>query len=194
MAASRSIRQTATLVAVVLMVAVAGGRVTAGGRATAARAGSSTTDPETKLRELNIHLPKVAMPVGNYVGAVRAGNLLFLGGAGPQREDGSYLSGRLGDGYTVEQGYEAARSVALSQLASLKSELGHLNRVRRVVKVFGMVNSAPGFSDQPKVINGFSDLLVQVFGARGRHARSAVGMAALPFNIPVEVEMIVEVR
>lgn len=159
----------------------------------AGRAQGGDVDVEARLKELNLELPPAPAPVANYVGAVRTGNLVFLAGAGPQRADGTYLSGRLGEDFSVEQGYAAARLTALFQLATLKTELGDLNRVRRVVKVLGMVNSAPSFTDQPKVINGFSDLIVQVFGDRGKHARSAVGMAVLPFNIPVEVEMIVEV-
>lgn len=155
---------------------------------------AADVDAEARLRELNLKLPKAPAPVANYVGAVRTGDLIFLAGAGPQKEDGTYLSGRLGENFNIEQGYEAARLTALFQLATLKSELGDLNRVKRVVKVLGMVNSAPSFTDQPKVINGYSDLIVEVFGDRGKHARSAVGMAVLPFNIPVEVEMIVEVE
>ncbi len=157
-------------------------------------ASSTGVDAEARLKELNIELPDPPASAGNYVGAVRTGDLLFLAGAGPRKQDGSHLVGRLGENLDIEQGYEAARLVALVQLAQLRSELGDLNRVKRVVKVLGMVNSAPSFTDQPKVINGFSDLIVEVFGDRGKHARSAVGMAALPFNIAVEVEMIVEVE
>jgi len=150
---------------------------------------------EARLKELNITLPPPAMPVANYVGAVRTGNLLFLSGHGPLRVDGQpSIRGKLGRDLTVEQGYQAAREVGLSLLATARAALGSLDRVRRVVKVLGMVNSAEGFGDQPKVINGCSDLLVEVFGeAIGRHARSAVGMAELPFGIPVEIEMVLEV-
>lgn len=151
-------------------------------------------DAEAKLEQLGIKLPEPPKPVANYVGAVRTGKLIFLAGAGPLKEDGSYITGRLGQDLTIEQGYQAARQTGIIQLASLKAELGDLNKVKRIVKVLGMVSSAPSFTDQPKVINGFSDLIVEVFGDRGRHARSAVGMAALPMNIPVEVEMIVEVE
>jgi enamine deaminase RidA (YjgF/YER057c/UK114 family) len=151
-------------------------------------------DAERRLAELRLELPGAPAPVGNYVGAVRTGDVLFLAGAGPQKPDGSLVTGRLGADLTIEQGYEAARLVALVHLAALKAELGSLNRVKRVVKVLGMVNSAPSFVDQPSVINGYTDLIVQVFGDAGRHARSAVGMAVLPFNIPVEVEMIAEVE
>jgi len=148
---------------------------------------------EARLAELGITLPTPAQPVANYVSAVTTGNLVFLAGAGPRRPDGSYLSGRVGMDLTVEQGYEAARLTGVTLLAALKAEIGNLDRVRRIVKVLGMVNADAGFRDHPKVINGFSDLMVDVFGSRGKHARSAVGMASLPFGIPVEIEMIVEV-
>ncbi len=180
-------RGSAALLLGVLLLALTGCSNSAESSPTA-----TDVDVEARLKELNIELPDAPAPVANYVGAVRTGNLLFLAGAGPQKDDGTYLSGRLGQDFTVDQGYEAARLTALFQLATLKSELGDLNRVTRVVKVLGMVNSTPSFTDQPKVINGYSDLIVAVFGDRGRHARSAVGMAVLPFNIPVEVEMIVE--
>jgi enamine deaminase RidA (YjgF/YER057c/UK114 family) len=155
---------------------------------------SKVQDVEAKLKQLGIKLPTPAKPVANYVGAVRTGNLVFLAGAGPRKEDGTYLSGRLGQDTSIEQGYQAARLVGISQLAALKAEVGDLNKVKRIVKVLGMVNSTPTFTEQPKVVNGFSDLMVEVFGDRGKHARSAVGMAALPMNIPVEVEMVVEVE
>lgn len=150
-------------------------------------------DPEARLKELGIVLPKAPAPVANYVNAVQTGDLLFLAGKGPTGPDGKDVIGKLGKDLTVEQGYQAARFVAINQLAVLKTELGNLNRVRRIVKVLGMVNSDPGFTDQPAVINGYSDLLVAVFGDKGKHARSAVGMATLPRGIAVEVEMIVEV-
>ncbi|NEU97979.1 RidA family protein [Bradyrhizobium sp. UFLA 03-164] len=147
---------------------------------------------ETKLKELNITLPPVPVPVANYVDAVRVGNLLFLAGNTPAA-DWKY-KGKVGKDLTVQEGYDTARQVGLIMLAKVRVALGSLDRVKRVVKVFGMVNSADGFGDQPKVVNGFSDLMVEVFGAAaGKHARSAVGMAGLPFNNAVEVEMIVEV-
>ncbi len=148
---------------------------------------------EKRLKELGIELPPVAAPVANYVNAVRTGNLLFLAGKGPSPVDGLRPQGKLGREFTVEQGYRFARSTGLALLAVMKAELGSLDRVRRVVKVLGMVNAVPDFTDQPKVINGCSDLLVEVFGERGRHARSAVGMGSLPNGIPVEIEAIVEV-
>lgn len=151
-------------------------------------------DPESKLNELGIRLPLAPNPVANYVNAVRTGNLIFLAGKGPKKEDGSEITGKLGLNISVEEGYKAARLAAINQLAVLKELLGNLNRVTRVVKVLSMVNCTPTFIEQPKVINGFSDLIVQVFGDRGLHARSAIGMASLPRDQAVEVEMIVEVK
>lgn len=150
---------------------------------------------EARLKERNIALPAPPTPMANYVGAVHVGNLLFLAGHGPIRSEGKPLArGKLGRELSVEQGYQVAREVGLNLLATTRASLGTLDRVRRVVKVLGMVNSAEGFGDQPKVINGFSDLMVEVFGDAGRHARSAVGMAELPMGIPVEIEMILEVE
>jgi enamine deaminase RidA (YjgF/YER057c/UK114 family) len=150
---------------------------------------------EARLKELNIDLGEVSAPVANYVNAVRSGNLLFLSGKGPRPgADGKRPRGKVGREYTIEQSYQHARSVGLDLLAVMKSELGSLDQVKRVVKVLGMVNAVPEFEDPPKVINGCSDLFVEVFGERGRHARSAVGMAALPMGIPVEIECIVEVE
>jgi enamine deaminase RidA (YjgF/YER057c/UK114 family) len=151
----------------------------------------SSPSAEARLRELSITLPTVPPPVANYVDAVRVGNLLFLAGNTPAA-DWKY-KGKVGKDLTVQEGYDTARQVGLIMLAKVRVALGSLDRVKRVVKVLGMVNSAEGFGDQPKVINGFSDLMVEVFGeAIGKHARSAVGMAGLPFNNAVEVEMIVE--
>ncbi len=150
-------------------------------------------DPEANLKDLGIALPTPSVPVANYVNAVRTGNLVFLAGKGPLKSDGDYIVGKVGTDLTIEEGYEAARVTAINQLAVLKAELGNLNKVKRIVKVLGMVNAEPGFTDQPKVINGYSDLMVAVFGEKGKHARAAVGMASLPNNIAVEVEMIVEV-
>jgi enamine deaminase RidA (YjgF/YER057c/UK114 family) len=149
---------------------------------------------EQRLREMGFELPDAPAPVANYVRYVQAGNLLFLAGHGPNRSGAPVYAGKLGADVSIEQGYEAARSTGLNLLASAKEALGDLDRVKRIVKVLGMVNSAPDFGDQPKVINGFSDLMVELFGEAGRHARSAVGMAALPGGIPVEIEMIVEVE
>jgi enamine deaminase RidA (YjgF/YER057c/UK114 family) len=162
-------------------------------RAPAAEAAGSF-DPEARLAELGIALPEPSVPVANYVKAVRTGNLVFLSGHGPYRSDGTLVTGKLGGNLTIEEGYEAARLTGIGLLSTLKSEIGDLGRVRRIVKVLGMVNSDPSFTDQPKVINGCSDLLVEVFGERGRHARAAVGMVSLPVGIAVEIEMVVEVE
>ena len=148
---------------------------------------------EERLRELGIDLPEPPPPVGNYIGAVTVGNLVFLSGHGPRSASGEYSSGKVGGELTPEQGQEEARQVGLNMLATLRAEIGDLDRVRRVVKVLAMVNAAPDFRNHPKVIDGFSDLMVEVFGEKGRGARSAVGMGSLPFQIPVEVEMIVEI-
>jgi enamine deaminase RidA (YjgF/YER057c/UK114 family) len=150
---------------------------------------------EKRLQELGIDLGTVSAPIANYVNAVRTGNLLFLAGKGPRPgKDGRRPRGKLGREYTLEQGYQHARSVGLDLIAVMRAELGSLDKVKRIVKVLGMVNAVPEFEDQPKVINGCSDLFVQVFGERGKHARSAVGMGSLPMGIPVEIECIVEVE
>ncbi len=149
--------------------------------------------PEERLRQLGYTLKPVDLGTRPLIPYVRTGNLLFLSGHGPDWE-GRTWRGKLGQEYTVEEGYEAARYCALNLLSAAKAALGDLARVRRVVKVLGMVNSTPDFTQQPQVINGCSDLLVAVFGENGRHARSAVGMASLPGGIPVEIEMILEVE
>lgn len=151
-------------------------------------------DAETKLKEKGIVLTPPSSPVANYVNAVRVGKLLFLAGKGPQKADNTYVTGKVGKDLTIGQGYEAARLTAIAHLAVLKNELGSLNKVKRIVKVLGMVNCTEDFFDQPKVINGYSDFMVEIFGEKGKHARSAVGMYALPFNMAVEVEVIVEVE
>lgn len=151
-------------------------------------------DVEARLQELGIELPPVGAPVANYVNTVRSGNLVFTSGKGPNKPDGTYVTGKVGADLTLEEGYEAARLTAIQQLASLKAELGDLNKVKRIVKVLGMVNAAPDFQDHSRVINGFSDLMVEVFGDKGKHARSAVGMGSLPSNIACEIEMVVEVE
>jgi len=150
-------------------------------------------DIEKKLKEVGISLPAPPKPLANYVPAVRAGNLLFVSGHGPYNDGKTMVSGKLGKELTLEEGYKTARNVALNCLASVKATLGDLNKVKRVVKLLGMVNCTEDFKDQPKVINGASDLLVEVFGDAGRHARSAVGMQSLPNGIPVEIEMVLEV-
>jgi enamine deaminase RidA (YjgF/YER057c/UK114 family) len=153
--------------------------------------GAQAYDPEARLRELGLSLPSPSRPVANYVNAVRVGNLLYL--AGHSECGDTFMTGKVGRDVTLDSASASARRTGLCLLSTLKAELGDLRRVRRVVKVFGMVNATPEFVDHPRVINGCSDLLVQVFGERGRHARAAVGMASLPSNIPVEIEMVVEV-
>ena len=155
---------------------------------------SMAQDPEAKLKEKGIVLSAPGKPVANYVNAVRVGNLLYLAGKGPTKPDGSNITGKVGKDLTIEQGYEAAKLTAINHIAVLKAELGDLKKVKRIVKVLGMVNCTEDFKDQPKVINGYSDLMVEIFGDKGKHARSAVGMYALPMNIAVEVEVIVEVE
>ena len=144
---------------------------------------------EKRLRDLGITLPELPAPAGNYVHAVQTGNLLFLAGKGPR---GSV--GRLGIDLTVAQGYEFARSVGLILLAVVRQELGSLDRVSRVVKVLGLVNASPEFQNHPEVMNGCSDLLVEVFGEIGKHARTSIGVASLPHGIPVEIEAIFEIQ
>jgi enamine deaminase RidA (YjgF/YER057c/UK114 family) len=149
---------------------------------------------EKRLKTLGLELGKVSAPVANYVNAVRTGNLLFLAGKGPRADaSGKRPSGKVGRDYTADEAYQHARTVGIDLLAVMRSELGSLDRVKRVVKLLGMVNAAPEFTDHPRVINGCSDLFVDVFGDAGRHARSAVGMGSLPMGIPVEIECIVEV-
>ncbi|RYZ52636.1 MAG: RidA family protein, partial [Sphingobacteriales bacterium] len=143
---------------------------------------------------INILCDKVPDAIGSYVDAVRVGNLLFLSGKGPRKADGEYIKGRLGKDLTVQEGYDAARLTGLIQLAVLKKELGSLKKVKRVVKVNGYVRSDDEFSDQPKVINGFSDLMISVFGNMGKHARTALGTNSLPLGMAVEVEMVVELN
>ena len=150
--------------------------------------------PEDNLKSLGITLPKQSAPIANYVNYVRTGNLIYFSGSGPSVESQGYVKGKLGKDMTIEQGKEAARITGINMIANLKNAVGDLNKVKRIVKVLGMVNSTEDFTDQPKVMNGFSDLMVAVFGEKGKHARSAVGMAALPMNMAVEIEMIVEVK
>jgi enamine deaminase RidA (YjgF/YER057c/UK114 family) len=148
---------------------------------------------EEKLARMGLSIPQPGPPVGNYVGAVRVGNLLFVSGHGPRRPSGEFITGKVGRDLTTAQAYEAAQVVLLNCLASVQREIGDLDRVQRVVKLFGMVNCTEDFLEHPQVMNGASDLLVALYGDAGRHARSAVGMQQLPMNIAVEIEMIVEV-
>ena len=150
--------------------------------------------PEEKLALLGLTLPETPIPVATYVPYRWAGNLLYLSGQGPKRPDGTYRTGRLGRDATIEEAYEDARLTGLNLLAVAKSALGELSRIEAVVKLLGMVNAEPDFADHPKVINGCSDLLVEVLGDAGRHARSAVGMGSLPNRMTVEIEAILLIR
>lgn len=151
--------------------------------------------PEDKLKELGIELIVPTKPVANYAKAVRTGNLIYLSGHGPTRADGTDIKGKVGRDLTTEEGIEAAKRTAISLISTLKMELGgDLKRVKRIVKVNGWVNCTDDFGDQPRVMNGCSDLLVAVFGEKGKHARTSLGTNALPSNIAIEIEMIVEVK
>jgi enamine deaminase RidA (YjgF/YER057c/UK114 family) len=154
----------------------------------------SNFNPEAKLDSMGILLPQPATPVANFVNTVQVGNLLFLSGNGPLKPDGNFITGKVGTDLSIEEGYEAARLTGINQIAILKSALGDLSRVKRIIRATGMVNAAPDFTQHPSVVNGFSDLMVTVFGERGKHTRAAVGMASLPFNIAVEIDVIVEIE
>ena len=155
----------------------------------------SQTTPEEKIKSLGLQLPPVTKPIANYVKYVRTGNLIYLSGHGPTKADGTNITGKVGKDLTLEQGYEAAKITGLNLIATLKDALGgDLSKVKRIVKVNGYVNCLPDFTEQPKVINGCSDLFVAVFGEKGKHARAAMGMVALPSNIAVEIEIVVEVE
>ena len=145
-----------------------------------------------KLAKMGLQLPQPS-PLGSYVGAVRAGDLVFVSGGGPMRSDGSFITGKVGGGLEIDAAQEAASLSVLYCLSNLQKEIGDLEKVERIVKLLGFVNSAPGFTQQHVVMNGASDLLISLFGERGRHARSSVGMAELPMNIAVEVELIAQV-
>ena len=149
---------------------------------------------ESRLQELGITLPDSPAPLANYVPVVRTGNLIYLSGVGPMaKSDGSEYKGKLGDNLSVDEGYDAARLTAVNLIARLKGYLGDLDRVTQIVKLLSMVNATPDFTEPPAVSNGCSDLLVEVFGDRGRHARSAIGVATLPGGIPIEIELIAEI-
>ena len=151
------------------------------------------TSIESRLRELGLVLPDAPAPVANYVPACLVGDLLFISGQVSRKADGGMITGKLGGGLDVAQGREAARVCALNVLAQAKSALGSLDRIARIVKLTGFVNAVPAFTDHPQVVNGASDLLVEVLGDRGRHTRSAVGMSSLPVDAAVEVEAILAV-
>ena len=155
---------------------------------------NNSNDPELKLEELGITLSTPSSPVANYVNTVLTGNLLYISGKGPLQDNGEYIKGKVGENLTIEEGYNAARVTAINLISTLKASLGDLSRVKRIIRVTGMVNSASDFTEHPSVVNGCSDLLVEVFGERGKHTRAAVGMNSLPSNIAVEIDMIVEVE
>ncbi|MGD1890227.1 MAG: RidA family protein [Cyclobacteriaceae bacterium] len=151
------------------------------------------SDIEQKLADMGVELYDLPEPTANFVRAVKTGNLVFLAGHGPWTTEGKYITGKLGQDLTIEEGQEAARLVGITLLSALKAEIGDLDKVSRIVKVHGMVNGTTDFTQQPQVMNGFSDFIVEVFGEKGKHARAAVGMGSLPSNIAVEIEMVVEV-
>ena len=155
---------------------------------------SKQTDPEKRLKELGITLKEPGKPIANFVTAVTVDKLVFLSGQGPVQENGEYIKGKVGRDLDVNLAKEAARLTGITLLGVLKSHVGDLNKVKRIVKVLGMVNAIPEFDQHPQVMNGFSDLMVEVFGENGRHARSAVGMGSLPMGIAIEIEMIVELK
>ncbi|ABQ06748.1 RidA family protein [Flavobacterium johnsoniae] len=154
----------------------------------------SAQSPEKKLSQLGIQLPQIQESLGSYVDMVQVGNLVFLSGRGPLKADGKYIVGKVGQELTTDDGYRAARLTAINQLAILKGAFGSLNKIKRIVKVNGYVNTADLFTEQSKVMNGFSDLLIEVFGEQGRHARTSVGVYTLPQNMAVEAEMIIEMK
>jgi len=150
--------------------------------------------PEQKIKQLGIELPQIPESLGSYQDMVKVGDLVFLSGKGPFKADGKYITGKVGQDLTANEGYQAARLSAINQLAILKQTFGSLNKIKRIIKVNGYVHTADSFTEQSKVMNGFSDLLIEVFGEQGRHARTSVGVFTLPQNMAVEVEMIVEMK
>jgi len=154
----------------------------------------SAQTPDQKLNQLGIQLPQIPESLGSYMDLVRIGNLVFLSGRGPLQADGKYITGKIGGNLTTEEGYQAAKLTAINQLSILKQAFGSLDKIKRIVKVNGYINTAESFTEQSKVMNGFSDLLIEVFGEQGRHARTSVGVYTLPQNMAVEAEMIVEMK
>jgi enamine deaminase RidA (YjgF/YER057c/UK114 family) len=156
---------------------------------------SAQDDPYANLKKAGIDLPVPTKPIANYVKYVRTGNLVFVSGHGPNKANGEQVTGKIGEGLELKDGYEAARLTGIQLIATLQDATGgDLRKVKRVVKLLGLVNCVPSFTQQPAVINGCSDLMVEIFGEKGRHARSAIGVNSLPGNIPVEVEMVVELE
>ena len=162
--------------------------------AAALPAADAPATPEARLATLGAKLPAVGKPIANYVSAVRSGNLVFLAGHIPRDDKGAVIAGKVGRDATVTTANQAARQTALALIATLKAEIGELSRVKRIVRVGGFVNAVDDFKEQPQVMNGCSDLLVAVFGERGKHARAALGVASLPLGAVVEIEMVVEVE
>ncbi|GAB5561425.1 MAG: RidA family protein [Synoicihabitans sp.] len=158
------------------------------------QSGVRADSAEARLHDLGLTLPKAASPVANYVPVVRSGELLFLAGHIPRDENGEFMTGKVGSAVSIEEGQLAARHTALALLATLRQELGSLDRVKRIVRVEGFVNCGPDFTNQSQVINGCSDLLIEIFGDAGRHARMAIGAGSLPLDVSVEIAMIVEVK
>lgn len=150
--------------------------------------------PEQKIKQLGIELPQIPESLGSYQDMVKVGNLVFLSGKGPLKADGKYITGKVGQDLTENEGYQAARLTAVNQLAILKQTFGSLDKIKRIIKVNGYVHTADSFTEQSKVMNGFSDLLIEVFGEQGKHARTSVGVFTLPQDMAIEVEMIVEVK
>lgn len=150
--------------------------------------------PDQKIKQLGIQLPQIPESLGSYLDMVRVGNLVFLSGRGPLKADGKYITGKVGQDLTVNEGYQAARLTAINQLAILRQTFGSLDKIKRIIKVNGYVQTADSFTEQSKVMNGFSDLLIEVFGEQGKHARTSIGIFTLPQDMAIEVEMIVEVK
>jgi len=155
---------------------------------------STVDDPEARLKEVGVVLEAPPEITAIFLRAVRVGNIVYLSGHGPQKEDGEYMKGKVGSDFNLEEAQAAARLTGIRLLEALKAEIGNLRNVKRIVKVLGMVNAVPTYDQHSQVINGFSELMVEAFGENGRHARSAVGVGSLPMNIPVEIEMIVELK
>ncbi|MFB3388641.1 RidA family protein [Flavobacterium sp. LAR06] len=154
----------------------------------------SAQTADQRIKQLEIQLPELPDALGSYVDMVQVGKIIYLSGKGPLKADGTYIKGKVGQDLTTDQGYQAARLTAINQLAVLKKNLGSLDKIKRIVKVNGYVNAAPSFSEQSRVINGFSDLMTTIFAEKGKHARTSVGVASLPQQMAVEVEMIVEIK